>query len=118
MVRVAINGFGRIGRQSFKAMLEYHNDEFEIVAINDLTDNETLAHLLRYDSTYGPFDGEVSVTDDKIIVDYDDAHYEIAALAERDPTALPWGKMGIDIVIESTGRFTDADKAKAHLVAG
>lgn len=118
MVRVAINGFGRIGRQSFKAMLEYHPDEFEIVAINDLTDNETLAHLLRYDSTYGPFDGEVSVTEDKIIVDYDDAHYEIAALAERDPTALPWGQMGVDIVIESTGRFTDADKAKAHLTAG
>ncbi|NNJ09666.1 type I glyceraldehyde-3-phosphate dehydrogenase [Chloroflexales bacterium ZM16-3] len=118
MVRVAINGFGRIGRQSFKAMLEYHPDEFEIVAINDLTDNETLAHLLRYDSTYGPFDGEVSVTEDKIIVDYDDAHYEIAALAERDPTALPWGKMGVDIVIESTGRFTDAEKAKAHLTAG
>ncbi|MEI8307848.1 MAG: type I glyceraldehyde-3-phosphate dehydrogenase [Chloroflexales bacterium] len=118
MVRVAINGFGRIGRQSFKAMLEYHPDEFEIVAINDLTDNETLAHLLRYDSTYGPFDGEVSVTSDKIIVDYDDVHYEIAALAERDPTALPWGKMGVDIVIESTGRFTDAEKAKAHLTAG
>ncbi len=118
MVRVAINGFGRIGRQSFKAMLEYHSDEFEIVAINDLTDNETLAHLLRYDSTYGPFDGEVSVTDDKIIVDYDDVHYEITALAERDPAALPWGKMGVDIVIESTGRFTDADKAKAHLDAG
>ncbi|MEI7644420.1 MAG: type I glyceraldehyde-3-phosphate dehydrogenase [Chloroflexales bacterium] len=118
MVRVAINGFGRIGRQSFKAMLEYHPDEFEIVAVNDLTDNETLAHLLRYDSTYGPFDGEVSVTADKIIVDYDDAHYEIATLAERDPTALPWGKLGIDIVIESTGRFTDAEKAKAHLTAG
>ncbi|MBX0327308.1 type I glyceraldehyde-3-phosphate dehydrogenase [Oscillochloris sp. ZM17-4] len=118
MVRVAINGFGRIGRQSFKAMLEYHPDEFEIVAINDLTDNETLAHLLRYDSTYGPFDGEVNVTDDKIVIDYDDAHYEIAALAERDPTALPWGKMGVDIVIESTGRFTDAAKAKAHLAAG
>jgi glyceraldehyde 3-phosphate dehydrogenase len=118
MVRVAINGFGRIGRQSFKAMLEYHPDEFEIVAVNDLTDNETLAHLLRYDSTYGPFDGEVSVTSDKIIIDYDDAHYEIAALAERDPTKLPWGQMGVDIVIESTGRFTDADKAKAHLTAG
>ncbi|MEI7768364.1 MAG: type I glyceraldehyde-3-phosphate dehydrogenase [Chloroflexales bacterium] len=118
MVRVAINGFGRIGRQSFKAMLEYHPDEFEIVAVNDLTDNETLAHLLRYDSTYGPFDGDVSVTSDKIIVDYDDVHYEIATLAERDPTALPWGKLGIDIVIESTGRFTDAEKAKAHLTAG
>ncbi len=118
MVRVAINGFGRIGRQSFKAMLEYHPDEFEIVAVNDLTDNETLAHLLRYDSTYGPFDGDVTVTDDKIIVDYDDAHYELAALAERDPTKLPWAAMGVDIVIESTGRFTDADKARAHLQAG
>lgn len=118
MVRVAINGFGRIGRQSFKAMLEYHPDEFEIVAINDLTDNETLAHLLRYDSTYGPFDGEVSVTESTISVDYDDAHYEIAALAERDPAALPWAKLGVDIVIESTGRFTDAEKARAHLQAG
>jgi len=118
MVRIAINGFGRIGRQSFKAMLEYHPDEFEIVAINDLTDNETLAHLLRYDSTYGPFDGEVSVTSDKITIDYEDAHYEIAALAERDPTKLPWGQLGVDIVIESTGRFTDAEKAKAHLQAG
>lgn len=118
MVRVAINGFGRIGRQSFKAMLEYHPDEFEIVAINDLTDNETLAHLLRYDSTYGPFDGEVTATEDKMIIEYDDARYEIAALAERDPTKLPWAAMGVDIVIESTGRFTEAEKAKAHLQAG
>jgi glyceraldehyde 3-phosphate dehydrogenase len=118
MVRVAINGFGRIGRQSFKAMLEYHPDEFEIVAVNDLTDNETLAHLLRYDSTYGPFDGDVTVTADKITVDYDDAHYELATLAERDPTKLPWAAMGVDIVIESTGRFTDAEKARAHLQAG
>ncbi|NJN15131.1 MAG: type I glyceraldehyde-3-phosphate dehydrogenase [Oscillochloris sp.] len=118
MVRVAINGFGRIGRQSFKAMLEYHPDEFEIVAINDLTDNETLAHLLRYDSTYGPFDGEVSVTEDRIMVEYDDARYDVAALAERDPAKLPWGDMGVDIVIECTGRFTDADKARAHIQAG
>ncbi|WP_129672049.1 type I glyceraldehyde-3-phosphate dehydrogenase [Candidatus Chloroploca sp. Khr17] len=118
MVRIAINGFGRIGRQSFKAMLENHPDEFEIVAINDLTDNETLAHLLRYDSTYGPFDGEVTVTEDQLIVEYDDTRYEIATLAERDPAALPWGKMGVDIVIESTGRFTEAEKAKAHLAAG
>jgi glyceraldehyde 3-phosphate dehydrogenase len=118
MARVAINGFGRIGRQSFKAMLEHHAGDFEIVAINDLTDNETLAHLLRYDSTYGPFDGEVEATSDKIIVDYDDERMEIAALAERDPAALPWGKLGVDIVIESTGRFTEAEKAKAHLQAG
>ncbi|MCU0491353.1 MAG: type I glyceraldehyde-3-phosphate dehydrogenase [Chloroflexaceae bacterium] len=118
MARVAINGFGRIGRQSFKAMLEYHLGEFEIVAVNDLTDNETLAHLLRYDSTYGPFDGEVSATEDKIIVDYMDERMEIAALAEKDPSVLPWGQMGVDIVIESTGRFTDAEKAAAHLKAG
>jgi glyceraldehyde 3-phosphate dehydrogenase len=118
MVRVAINGFGRIGRQSFKAMLEHHPGEFEIVAINDLTDNETLAHLLRYDSTYGPFEGEVQATEDKIIVDYEDTRYDIAALAERDPTQLPWGSMGIDIVIESTGRFTEAEKARAHIHAG
>jgi glyceraldehyde 3-phosphate dehydrogenase len=118
MARIAINGFGRIGRQSFKAMLEYHPDEFEIVAINDLTDNETLAHLLRYDSTYGPFDGDVAVTDDRMSVEFEDSRYEIAALAERDPAQLPWGKLGVDIVIESTGRFTDADKARAHLEAG
>lgn len=118
MTRVAINGFGRIGRQSFKAMLEYYPEDFEIVAINDLTDNETLAHLLRYDSTYGPFDGEVSVTDDTINVEFEDQRYAIAALAEKDPAALPWRTMGVDIVIESTGRFTDADKAKAHLDAG
>jgi len=74
--------------------------------------------LLRYDSTYGPFAGEVSVTDDKITVDYEEVHLEIAALAEKDPTKLPWGDMDIDIVIESTGRFTDADKARAHLQAG
>lgn len=118
MARVAINGFGRIGRQSFKAMLEHYPDDLEVVAINDLTDNETLAHLLRYDSTYGPFGGEVSATEDKITVDYEDVHMEIAALAERDPSKLPWGDMDIDIVVESTGRFTDASKAKAHLDAG
>jgi len=118
MVRIGINGFGRIGRHSLKAMLEYHPDEFEIVAVNDLTDNETLAHLLRYDSTYGPFDGEVTVTEKQIIIDYDDAHYEIATLAERDPAKLPWGDLGVDIVIESTGRFTEAEKARAHLQAG
>ncbi|WP_298819125.1 type I glyceraldehyde-3-phosphate dehydrogenase [Chloroflexus sp.] len=118
MVRVAINGFGRIGRQSFKAMLEYYPEEFEIVAINDLTDAQTLAHLLRYDSTYGAFDGEVTVTDKAIVVEQDDVRYELLTLAERDPAALPWKELGVDIVIESTGRFTDAEKAKAHLVAG
>lgn len=117
MARVAINGFGRIGRQSFKAILEHH-PELEIVAINDLTDNETLAHLLRYDSTYGPFEGEVSVTENTIVVSYDDTTYEIAALEERDPAKLPWGDMSVDIVIEATGRFTEAEKARAHLTAG
>ncbi|MFN3373070.1 MAG: type I glyceraldehyde-3-phosphate dehydrogenase [Chloroflexus sp.] len=118
MVRVAINGFGRIGRQSFKAMLEYYPEEFEIVAINDLTDAKTLAHLLRYDSTYGAFDGEVTVTEKAIVVEQDDVRYELLTLAERDPAALPWKDLGVDIVIESTGRFTDAEKAKAHLAAG
>ncbi len=118
MVRVAINGFGRIGRQSFKAMLEYYPEEFEIVAINDLTDAQTLAHLLRYDSTYGAFDGEVTVTEKAIVVELDDVRYELLTLSERDPAALPWKELGVDIVIESTGRFTDAEKAKAHLTAG
>jgi glyceraldehyde 3-phosphate dehydrogenase (phosphorylating) len=123
MARVAINGFGRIGRQSFKAILEHYAGELDVVAINDLTDNETLAHLLRYDSTYGPFEGEVSATEDRIsVTTYDDEGEEhrldMVALAERDPTKLPWSEMGVDIVIESTGRFTDAEKARAHLQAG
>src|SRR5690349_112730 len=123
MARVAINGFGRIGRQSFKAILDRYPHDLEVVAINDLTDNETLAHLLRHDSTYGPFDGEVTFTENKIDVtfygeDDEEHHVELAALEERDPTKLPWGSMGVDIVIESTGRFTDAEKARAHLQAG
>ncbi|GIV97872.1 MAG: glyceraldehyde-3-phosphate dehydrogenase [Herpetosiphonaceae bacterium] len=118
MARVAINGFGRIGRQSFKAMLEGYPDELEIVAVNDLTDNETLAHLLRYDSIYGHFDGDVEATEDTITVEYDGRRTELRAFAERDPAQLPWRDLNIDIVIESTGRFTDATKARAHLDAG
>jgi glyceraldehyde 3-phosphate dehydrogenase len=118
MARVAINGFGRIGRQVFKALLERYPDEIEVVAINDLTDNETLAHLLRYDSTYGAFDGIVEASESTITVEHGDERVEIQALAERDPAALPWGDLDIDIVIESTGRFTDADKARAHITAG
>ena len=123
MPRIAINGFGRIGRQSFKAILEHYVSDLEVVAINDLTDNETLAHLLRYDSTYGPFEGEVSASEDRISVttidgDGEEHQIDLAALAERDPAKLPWGDMGVDIVIESSGRFTDADKARAHLQAG
>src|SRR5215210_467983 len=118
MARVAINGFGRIGRQVFKALLERYPDELEVVAINDLTDNETLAHLLRYDSTYGAFEGEVEATETTITVEQDDQRFEIKALAERDPAALPWRDLEVDIVIESTGRFTDAARARAHLDAG
>lgn len=117
MTRVAINGFGRIGRQVFKSIVERFED-IEVVAINDLTDNPTLAHLLRYDTTYGPFDGEVSATEDLIIVEQEDRKMEIRAYAERDPSKLPWGDLGVDIVIECTGIFTDAAKARAHITAG
>jgi glyceraldehyde 3-phosphate dehydrogenase len=123
MARVAINGFGRIGRQSFKALFERYPDDIEVVAINDLTDNQTLAHLLRYDSTYGAFEGEVEASEDSLSVTFYDAddnerRITVAALAEREPAALPWRAMDIDIVIESTGRFTDADKARGHIQAG
>ena len=100
MARVAINGFGRIGRQSFKAMLERYAGEFEIVAINDLTDNETLAHLLRHDSTYGGFEGDVTTTENSITVELDGETYTLQTFAERDPAKLPWGELGIDIVVE------------------
>jgi len=120
VARVAINGFGRIGRQSFKTILDHYRDELEIVAINDLTDNQTLAHLLKYDSTYGSFDGDVTATEDTISVTFADEEEPmvIKALAERDPSKLPWGELNVDIVIESTGIFTDATKAKMHLDAG
>jgi len=123
MPRVAINGFGRIGRQSFKAMLANYGDDLEIVAVNDLSNVATLAHLLKYDSNYGQFDGDVRANGNVIeITYYDDEGNErqmnLQVLAERDPAQLPWGKLGVDIVVESTGRFTEADKAKAHLQAG
>jgi glyceraldehyde 3-phosphate dehydrogenase len=118
MTRVGINGFGRIGRQVFKALLERYPDEIEVVAVNDLSDNETLAHLLRYDSTYGTFEGDVEASEDQFVVTYRDQRFEIKALAEKDPTQLPWGDMNVDIVIESTGRFTDAEKARAHIQGG
>jgi glyceraldehyde 3-phosphate dehydrogenase len=113
-MKVGINGFGRIGRQVFKALRDYYPDEIEVVAVNDLTDNHTLAHLLTYDSNYGAFDGDISATENSINVDGD----EIATLAERDPSKLPWGDLGVDIVIESTGVFTDAERAKAHITGG
>ncbi|AQP47374.1 type I glyceraldehyde-3-phosphate dehydrogenase [Tessaracoccus aquimaris] len=112
-VKVAINGFGRIGRNYFRALVAAGAD-LEVVAVNDLTDNKTLAHLLKYDSILGRFPGEVSYDEDALHVD----GKEIKAFAEKDPAQLPWGELGVDIVIESTGFFTDAQKAKAHLDAG
>jgi len=112
-IRVGINGFGRIGRNYLRAILELGSD-IQVVAVNDLTDNKTLAHLLKYDSVLGPLKGEVSYDDESITVN----GQRIRALAERDPANLPWGELGADIVIESTGFFTDATKAKAHLDNG
>ena len=112
-VRVGINGFGRIGRQSLKALLERAPDA-EVVAVNDIVDVPMNALLFKRDSTYGSFPGEVSHTADSIIVD----GHEIKVLQVTDPAALPWKDLGVEIVIESTGRFTDADKARAHLDAG
>jgi glyceraldehyde 3-phosphate dehydrogenase len=112
-VRVGINGFGRIGRNVFRAAHESGAD-IEIVAVNDITDNETLAHLLKYDSVYGPFSGTVEATGDSLIVD----GREVKALEERDPAALPWGDLGVDVVIESTGFFTKRADAAKHLEAG
>jgi glyceraldehyde 3-phosphate dehydrogenase len=112
-VRVGINGFGRIGRNFFRAVVASGAD-IEIVGANDLTDNKSLAHLLKYDSILGRLDGDVEVTDDAISV----GGHRFAALEERDPAKLPWGDLGADIVIESTGFFTDATKARAHLEAG
>ena len=112
--RVGINGFGRIGRQVFKALRDYYPDEIEVVAVNDLTDTRTLAHLLRYDSNYGETDADIEAAEDAIIVD----DQRILVSAQRDPALLAWRDLGVDIVIESTGRFTDAEKARAHLQAG
>ena len=111
--RVGINGFGRIGRNFFRAALEQGAD-IEIVAVNDLTDNKTLAHLLKYDSITGRFQGEVSYDDEGIIVD----GKHIKVLAQRNPADLPWGELGVEVVVESTGFFTDGEKAKAHIEAG
>jgi glyceraldehyde 3-phosphate dehydrogenase len=114
-IQVGINGFGRIGRQVLKASLEGgYGDLYEIVAVNDLTSPDALAHLLKYDSTYGRFPGEVSAGTDSITVNGKD----IKVYAEKDPARIPWGDTGVDIVIESTGRFTDAEKARAHIEAG
>ncbi|HET7181514.1 MAG TPA: type I glyceraldehyde-3-phosphate dehydrogenase [Candidatus Limnocylindrales bacterium] len=112
-VRVGINGFGRIGRQSLKAILERAPD-VEVVAVNDLVDTSMNALLFKHDSTYGAYPGTVEHTDDALIID----GREIKVLQVKDPATLPWGDLGVDIVLESTGIFTDAEKAKAHLAAG
>jgi glyceraldehyde 3-phosphate dehydrogenase len=112
-VRVGINGFGRIGRNVFRAAYE-QNADIEWLAVNDLVDPRTIAHLLKYDSNYGPFPGEVSATESGLRVD----GKEIRVLAERDPGALPWGDLGADVVIESTGLFTDRENAAKHIAAG
>ncbi len=109
--KIGINGFGRIGRQVFKAIRDRHGDNLEVVALNDLVDAKTNAHLLKYDSNYGRFDGDVHAADSAIVVD----GRTIPAFAERDPAAIPWADVGAEIVVESTGLFTDADKARGHL---
>jgi glyceraldehyde 3-phosphate dehydrogenase len=111
-MRVAINGFGRIGRLAFKCLLEKSN--VEVVAINDLTDNKTLAHLLKYDSVQGKFNGTVDYTDDHIIVN----GKKITATAERDPANLPWKELNVDVVLESTGFFRSPETAGKHITAG
>jgi glyceraldehyde 3-phosphate dehydrogenase len=113
-VRVGINGFGRIGRQALKALLDRHPDDVEVVGINDLFDTATNAHLFKYDSNYGAYPGDVEARANSFVVD----GREIQVTAERDPASIPWKKLGAQIVIESTGLFTDATKAKAHLDAG
>ncbi len=112
-VRVAINGFGRIGRNVFRAARE-RGAGFEIVAVNDLTSAATLAHLLKYDSVHGKYPDEVSATDDGLMV----AGHKVAVLSERDPAALPWADMGVEVVLESTGFFTKREGAAKHLAAG
>src|SRR5919198_4197466 len=113
-VRVGINGFGRIGRQALKALLERHPHDVEVVGINDLFDTATNAHLFKYDSNYGVYPGDVETTQSAFVVD----GREIQVSAERDPASIPWRKWGVEIVIESTGLFTDATKARAHVDAG
>src|SRR5215471_6715607 len=110
-IRVGINGFGRIGRQVVRAIREKYPNEIDVVAFNDLGDLQTMAHLFRHDSNYGAYHGTVEVKESSLVIDGD----EIKALAEKDPAKLPWGDLGVTVVLESTGRFTEADKAKAHI---
>ena len=114
MVKIGINGFGRIGRLVFRAALAKKSKAFEVVAVNDLTDSKTLAHLLKYDSTFGILPNKVEAKEGAIVVD----GKEIKVVAERDPAKLPWKSFGVEVVVESTGHFTQVEKASAHLEAG
>ena len=112
--RIGINGFGRIGRLTLRTILARHPQDLEVVAVNDLTDVKTNAHLFKYDSTYGPFAGEVGHDADEIIVN----GKHIKVFAQREPGQIPWDTLGVDVVLECTGLFTDATKARAHLDKG
>jgi glyceraldehyde 3-phosphate dehydrogenase len=112
--RIGINGFGRVGRQVFKAIRDRHGSALEVVAVNDLTDPKTNAHLLKYDSNYGVFPAQVEAREDAILVD----GQTVKVLAERDPASIPWGEFGVEVVVEATGLFTDGQKAVAHTKAG
>jgi len=113
-VKVGINGFGRIGRITFRAMKERYGDSIEVVAVNDLVDPETNAHLLKYDSNFGIFPGSVKAGEGEMIVN----DHRVKVFAEKDPAQIPWGDLGVQVVVESTGFFTDGNKAKAHLQGG
>lgn len=114
MIRTAINGFGRIGRSAFKAALEYHSNQLEIVAINDLTEPKVLAHLLKYDSAYGIWNKQISADEQNLIID----GKKYPVYAEKEPEKLPWKDLEVDVVVESTGRFTDQEGMQKHLIAG
>jgi glyceraldehyde 3-phosphate dehydrogenase len=113
-IRVGINGFGRIGRQVVRALKEKYSGVIDVIAFNDLGDLETMAHLFRYDSNYGRFPGKVEVADGALVINGD----AVKAVAEKEPAKIPWGDLGCDIVLESTGIFTDKDKAAAHITGG
>ena len=114
VTRVGINGFGRIGRQVLRAVMERHPDRLEVTAVNDLTDTDTNAHLFKYDTNYGVYPGVVEARAESIVID----GHAIKVLSDRDPSRLPWGDLGVDVVVESTGFFTDAGKAAGHLEGG
>ena len=112
--RIGVNGFGRIGRLVVRAIGELHPDKLQVAAVNDLTDAKTNAHLFKYDTNYGIYDGSVEANNGDLVIDGN----SIRVFSERDPAQIPWSEMGVDIVIESTGIFTDADKASGHLKGG